>query len=78
MMFCMQSDPIQIDSRAIPEDFLEGFRDRQCAMLDCRECGYCQAIADKAVRMEPAFQERSLRQYREMEEAMAGGGLWGE
>ncbi len=77
MLFAAVDNPIRIDSAAIPSDFLEGFRTRDCAMLDCTECGYCDRIAEKAVHVDPAFRERSLGQYRDVEQTMTAGSLWG-
>lgn len=77
MLFATADSPIRIDSAAIPSVFLAGFQGRDCAMLDCRECGYCERIAEKAVHVDPAFRERSLRQYQDVEKDMAAGSLWG-
>lgn len=40
-----------IDNRKL-DGFLEGYRNRNCALLDCNECGYCQEIADLAVTLD--------------------------
>lgn len=77
MLYAARGNPIHIDSEAIPAGFLEGFRQRDCAEADCGACGYCERIAEGAVRIEPEFRERSLTKYREVEKAMAGGSLWG-
>lgn len=77
MLFAAKASPVRIDAAAIPADFLAGFQGRDCAMLDCRECGYCQAIADRAVTVDPAFREESLNKYKDVEQAMAGGTMWG-
>jgi len=41
--------PIRVDARQIPENFLDGFRDRDFASIDCQACGYCERIAAQAV-----------------------------
>ena len=69
--------PIQIDTRKIPENFLDGFRDRDCASTDCRACGYCERIAAQAVSIAPKYRTQVLAKYAEMDEAMATGALWG-
>jgi collagenase-like PrtC family protease len=77
MLFAAEGQPIRIDSGRIPQDFLDGFAGRDCSQLDCRQCGYCDRIAAGAVRIDPAFREEYLGRYRNAEEAMASGDLWG-
>jgi hypothetical protein len=69
--------PIRVDARRIPENFLDGFRDRDCASTDCRTCGYCERIAAQAVSISPEYRREVLRKYADMEDALATGGLWG-
>lgn len=42
-----------VDNRAIPDDFLRFFTTHDCHTLSCRTCGYCQQVANKAVRGVP-------------------------
>lgn len=77
MLFPAQHRPIRIDSTAIPDTFLDGFRTRDCAQLDCRQCGYCDAIAARAIQIDPAFREEFLSKYKDVEQLMATGRLWG-
>jgi len=69
--------PIQIDSRRIPKDFLEGFRQRDCAAMDCQTCGHCERVAEEAVAIAPEHRAAVLGKYAELDEAMATGRLWG-
>jgi len=69
--------PIRVDARKIPENFLDGFRDRDCASMDCQACGYCERIAAQAVSISPGYRTEVLRKYAEMDDAMATGRLWG-
>ena len=69
--------PIRVDTRKIPANFLDGFRERDCAALDCQTCGYCQRIAAQAVSISPAYRTAVLSKYAEVDDAMATGGLWG-
>lgn len=69
--------PIRVDARQIPDNFLEGFRDRDCAFMDCQACGYCERIAEQAVSISPEYRAEVLRKYAEMENIMVTGGLWG-
>lgn len=76
MLFAIERLPIQIDSAAIPADFLNGFRHRECEMTDCAECGYCEGIAARAVHIEEAFRDESLRRIRSLEQEMIQGRMW--
>ena len=69
--------PIRVDAQQIPEDFLEGFRERDCSAMDCRACGYCERIAAQAVSIAPEYRTDVLNKYAEVDDAMATGGLWG-
>lgn len=69
--------PIQIDTRKIPEKFLDGFRTRDCASLDCKACGYCERIAVKAVSISSEYRTEVLSKYAEMDDSMLTGALWG-
>ncbi len=73
----LAKSPIQIDASRIPDTFLDGFRARDCASLDCRACGYCEGIAAQAVSISSGYRDEVLKKYEEMDEAMATGGLWG-
>lgn len=69
--------PITVDTRQIPENFLDGFRERDCAALDCKACGYCERIAAKAVAISPQYRTAVLDKYAQMDQTMATGALWG-
>jgi collagenase-like PrtC family protease len=69
--------PIRVDAQQIPENFLDGFRVRDCAAMDCQACGYCERIADRAVSISPEYRTEVLRTYADMDDAMATGGFWG-
>ncbi len=76
MLFELDRQPVKIDSSKIPENFIEGFENRNCAMLDCSQCGYCEKIADDAVQIDPVFQREVLERFDEVEDMMVSGGLW--
>jgi len=69
--------PVQVDTRQIPTNFLDGFRDRDCASTECHACGYCERIAAKAVSVSPEYRDEVLGKYAEVEDSMVAGGLWG-
>jgi collagenase-like PrtC family protease len=77
MLSPLPESPVRIDARQIPEGFLDGFRDRDCASTDCHACGYCERIAAKAVSIAPAYRSEVLAKYAVMDESMATGSLWG-
>lgn len=77
MLSPLKECPIKVDSRQIPEHFLDAFRDRDCASMDCRDCGYCERIAAKAVSVDPEFRTEVLRRHEEVAASMTTGGLWG-
>jgi len=55
---------IRVDARQIPEDFLDGFRNRDSASMDCRACGYCDRIAAQAVTISADYRTEVLRNTR--------------
>jgi hypothetical protein len=77
MLSPLSECPVRIDSQKIPNNFLDGFRDRDCAVMDCRTCGYCERIADRAVWISPEYRTNVLKTYQKMDEIMATGELWG-
>ena len=51
---------IILTATRIPNDFLEGFKNRDCAMSDCDKCGYCDKIAEDAVTVDERISERNF------------------
>ena len=76
MLSPLPESPIRVDAQRIPANFLDGFRDRDCASLDCRTCGYCERIAAQAVSISPGYRDEVLQKYAEIDGAVVGGGLW--
>lgn len=76
MLSPLKQGPVFVDTRKIPVDFLEGFRNRDCASMDCQTCGYCERIAEQAVSVAPEYRAAVLNQYAEIDASMATGGLW--
>jgi collagenase-like PrtC family protease len=68
--------PVDIDSEQIPLDFLTSLRERDCVSLDCRKCGYCEAIAAKAVSIPEPFCNEAMQRYSQVSRAMAEGEMW--
>lgn len=78
MLSDLKSNPIRIDARAIPPDFLDIFRSGNCCSHNCAACGHCQRIADQAVHIDETFRTTSLAQFRELEKALSSGQFWGQ
>ena len=76
MLSPLSECPVKVDSRRIPADFLDGFRNRDCAATDCRTCGYCERIAAQAVSISPGYRGEILGKYAAMDDALVRGGLW--
>ncbi|MFA6931885.1 MAG: U32 family peptidase [Lentisphaeria bacterium] len=77
MLSPLATSPIYIDTSKIPANFLESFRARDCAAMDCHLCGYCERIAAQAVSLAPEYRAKVLEKYTEIDAAMATGRLWG-
>ncbi|MDD5281758.1 MAG: hypothetical protein PHF69_03545, partial [Candidatus Omnitrophica bacterium] len=44
--------------------FLSGLKSRDCDYLDCSECGYCNKVAQEAVRYDKDYIDRMLKAYK--------------
>ena len=67
--------PVVIDNRAL-DGFLEFFFTVDCHERDCKECGYCSRVAERAVRIDPEFRREILRRYDEVLENLRSGAMW--
>ncbi len=77
MLFPLETAPVLIENRKIPSDFLHIVAGRQCAATGCGACRYCDEVAREAVRVDPVFQQESLRCFGRVEDAMVAGSVWG-
>ncbi|MFH1434878.1 MAG: U32 family peptidase [Pseudomonadota bacterium] len=64
-----------IDNRSL-DGFIERFRKVSCQDLDCEECRYCHAWADRTVRISPEFKRDMTRIYDELLDDIHSGGFW--
>jgi len=76
MLFAKETNPVTIEASKIPEDFLSGFENRDCSASDCRSCRYCEEIASRAVRIDPAFCREALARHSDVDALLVEGGLW--
>ncbi len=77
MLAASPTRPVRIATAAIPADFLEGFRERDCASLRCDDCGYCAGIAARAVQIDPDHRQRALAAHATAADDLLGGSTWG-
>jgi collagenase-like PrtC family protease len=54
---------VRIDSAALG-DFLAFFREGRCDPADCSACGYCAAVARRAVHADEAWRRRATERHR--------------
>jgi len=73
LLYTQEKNPVHIDTRAIPADFLDRFQKGNCNMQDCTACGYCGRIAEKAVTIDPAFLDQILPVYEKLENTLVSG-----
>ncbi len=77
MLFAAAGPPFHIDASRIPADFIQGFDDRHCTTLDCRDCRYCDEIAARSVTVDPAFGAEQRATLTDIKADLVTGGLWG-
>lgn len=65
--------PITIDTTQLPKNFLNQFKTSDCNDKDCNQCGYCGAIASRAVRIEPEFLQQVLPLYEKVQADLIAG-----
>jgi collagenase-like PrtC family protease len=53
---------VYIDNEKL-EGFINYFFEQDCRYQSCKECGYCQDIADKAVKISPEYREKTAKEY---------------
>jgi collagenase-like PrtC family protease len=75
--YTQENDPVVIDSQAIPDDFIEHYKQGNCADRDCAQCGYCESIAREAVHIDPEFLDGILPMYEKIESLLVSGEMWG-
>lgn len=70
-------DVFYLDNKKIPEDFIEGFKERDCSTLSCEKCNYCKKIADACItEVDPELIKRVKSSMMSMkDEVIAGSAL---
>jgi collagenase-like PrtC family protease len=65
--------PIEIRNEALPREFLDWFKRKNCADTDCALCGFCEKVARTAVRLDPEFLGEVLPLYEKVQADLIDG-----
>lgn len=65
--------PIEIRNEALPREFLEWFKRKNCADTDCDSCRFCEKVAKTAVRLDPEFLAKVLPLYEQVQAELIDG-----
>ena len=76
ILFPLKESKIKIISSLIPENFLDKFNNIDCALTDCKNCGYCNNIAEKTVVIDKPFQQEILKKHEQVDQLIMSGKLW--
>lgn len=68
-------DPTHLDNNKL-DGFLKFFIEEKCRQGNCDECGYCRAVADKALHMPESYRDKMLGIYKDLLEEIVDGGLF--
>lgn len=53
---------IYIDNRKL-EGFIRNFLDKDCDLVSCKECGYCESVAREVIRIDLDYQKEAINYY---------------
>lgn len=68
------SDLIYIDNKKFPDNFLNGYRNKDCVKTDCNNCGYCKRVCEQVIRVpQPELLEAAKANMAELKEKMYSG-----
>ena len=66
---------IYVDNRQL-DGFLDYFFEGKCKISDCAGCNYCQSVAERSVRIDPAYKEKAERSFGEIIESLTKGDMF--
>ncbi len=67
MLYSLKGDPLLLDSKKIPADFLEEISKRACSSSDdCGDCDYCQKVLDASYSVDQNYKEECLSLYKDV------------
>jgi collagenase-like PrtC family protease len=64
-----------IDNRSL-DGFIDFFLKNNCDLMSCDECGYCNEVAKKVVRINSAYQEKACRLHRNFLDELVSGEMF--
>jgi collagenase-like PrtC family protease len=73
--FAPENTPVFIDNRAL-DGFLDEVRSHDCDATRCEECAYCQEVADRVVRIDPHYREKTLALAKRLSLGLVSGEHW--
>ncbi|MBL7129977.1 MAG: U32 family peptidase [Candidatus Omnitrophica bacterium] len=71
---------IYLDNNCL-DRFIEYFLDFDCSSVDCKQCGYCEEVAKRALRISPELREKALTKLNSFLDKLASGKMfcyWGK
>jgi hypothetical protein len=72
------SELIEVDSRQIPSDFLDFFKQVDCSRTLCEGCGYCHQIADRAIRIKQGELKAQIAKYDAFLQDLVSGAVFAQ
>lgn len=66
---------VYIDNRSL-DGFIDFFLKNNCDLMSCDECGYCNEVAKKVVKINPAHQENACRLHRIFLDELVSGDMF--
>lgn len=70
------SDHIVLDNTKIPANFINFFKDNDCATADCEACGYCEMIARQALAVDGKPLLEVISKYESLLESLVSGSIY--
>jgi len=64
-----------IDNRSL-DGFIEFFLKNNCDLMSCEECGYCDDVAKRVVKINPEYREKSCRLHRNLLDQVVSGDIF--
>ena len=66
---------IEVDNQGL-NNFLEGFKDKNCRLMNCDDCNYCQNIANKVIKVDLAQLNELKNTYKNILESIESGRMF--
>ena len=72
MLYSLKENPVFLDSKKIPPDFIDEISKRNCAVSgNCESCDYCQLISKKTYQIDKSYKEECLALYEKVFDQLA-------